>query len=1333
MKLSKLVQHEKYSYLEIDKVVYDKQGSEVAFQLQSSLPVDDQEHFQLSSLLEDLFQCAVKVNIELLESVEKELNSTPSNYDEPIIISRPKKEKVAEAVRGTEDGFLLGRKFTARDYDNYVALDELGNLGGPVVTSGKISEVNQFTTKTGLMIITYHVENLKGGAITCKSFVHQKDQNNALANITEGNWVMVKGSIAYDSYANANVLTVEGMTSAEPELIIDDADTPRVEFAVHTQMSNMEGMINPKDLAKKVKEWGHSAVGVTDFGSVQAYPLVYNALQGSDVKVLFGYEAKTLRQNHHILSNVYQLDIDKLKGSYTVFDIETTGFSRFNDRIIEIGAVRYEDGNIVGEFSEFVYPERTLPEKIIELTGITDAMLKDAPTIDQVLLRFLTFAKDSIFVAHNADFDIGFIVENAKKLNLDFQPVYIDTLGLARALHPEYKNHKLDTLTKNLNVNLFNHHRASDDARATGIVFLKLIEEWAAFEIPLTDINETPSDYELARHDNYRTIVYVKEQKGLYNLYQLVSKANIETFFRSPGVSEKDLQHNREGLLLMTGFVDSELFDAISRRYPNDVLLKIASRYDVLCVQPPAYWEKALQSELVENEDHFKDIVEKIIQLARKLEKPCIAINMPYYFNPGDRLARNILVNYQRRLEFEREERYRFFTTKEMLNHFDWLGRETAYHLVVTATRDLADSFEEVRPIPQGTFTPELENAEEDLRQSTYEKAESIYGKPLPDLVEARLERELSSIINNGYASLYIIAKKLVEKSNEDGYLVGSRGSVGSSFAATMANITEVNPLSPHYVCPSCKYSEFITDHSVGSGFDLPAKDCPECGTTLNRDGQEIPFEVFLGFEGDKEPDIDLNFAGSYMSTIHKFTEEFFGKGKVFRAGTISGVQSKTAYGLIRKYLEQAYIPQEDEGISEARISSLQRIMEGTRRTTGQHAGGLIIVPSHLDVLDFTPIQYPADDPKSGTITTHFSYKNLEGTLLKLDELGHTSPTIIRQLQEMTDVDPLLIQFDDPKTMEIFSNTKTLDIRHDYSNKEDGSLGIPEFGTGFVRGMLSETKPTTFAELTRISGLSHGTNVWLNNAQELIRDGITTLSGSICTRDDIMIYLISMGMDKLDSFKTMESVRKGRGIPEGIEEKMRDHKVPSWYIDSCQKIQYMFPKSHAAAYVMMSYRIAWFKVHSPAAFYATYYTQRLSDFSTGFLFSKLDQVQNYMKDLKNAEEEKASDANKWTLLEVIEEMYARDYVFAEVDLYNSKACDFSIIDDRTILPPLSALNDVSEALAEAIVREREAGFISKQEFKTRTNANRSALASMEEYGLLESLPESNQMSFIPGF
>ena len=1330
MKLSSVLKNSSYEDLFIDKVVYRRGGETVSVKLVAEKDLSDEDFIRIRSALEELVGCPVDLAVQ---SDRKPLPpAKPSYYEEPVIIRREAKVPTVPVVE-REEGFQIGRKFSKADEGRFVSLDQVQNTGDDIVTKGILYQVNAIETKTGLLIISFNLENAEGGALSCKIFVRDKDKPVAREKLRDGQAVLVKGRIGFDSYANKDMLTVVSIGEARMEESRDEAPVKRVEFAVHTQMSNMEGLIDPKALKKRLKDWGHTAVGITDFASVQAFPVVYDALKGTDIKLILGYEAKILSDEHKILTNPYRLDLGEREGAYTVFDIETTGFSRFNDRIIEIGAVRYEEGNIVGEFSEFVYPERSLPEKIIELTGITDAMLQNAEKIDQVLPEFLKFSENSILVAHNADFDVGFIVENAKRLGIDFCPVYLDTLGLARCLQPDYKNHKLDTLTKNLGISLVNHHRASDDARATGSVFLKLMEKWAEEGLPLEEINRTPSNYPPSHFSAHRTLIYVDRQQGLKNLYRLVSMANLEYFYRSPGIPAKALEENREGLLVMTGFVGSDLFEAVSRRLPKARLLELADRYDLICVQPPAYWEKAEQSELVADEAHYRDLVERIIRLADELDKPCLAINSPFYLEKGEKLARNILVNYQRNIEFEEKERYRFLNTEEMLKAFSWLGKELAYRLVVTATNELADRIEKVLPIPEGTFTPELENADRDLRQMTFDRARSIYGDPLPELVEKRLTRELDSIISNGYASLYVIAQKLVDQSNRDGYLVGSRGSVGSSFAATMAGITEVNPLVPHYVCPSCKHSEFITDGSVGAGFDLPYKECPSCGHKMNRDGHDIPFEVFLGFHGDKEPDIDLNFAGSYMSTIHRFTEELFGKGKVFRAGTISGVQSLTAYGLIKKYLEQEYNPEEDARINDARISSLQRMMEGTRRTTGQHAGGLMIVPQHMDILDFCPVQYPADDSSSEVVTTHFSYKNLSGRMLKLDELGHTSPTIIRQLQEMTGIDPLTIDFDDEETIQIFSDCSSLKAQEPYSNENDGSLGVPEFGTGFVRGMLRETKPTSFAELTRISGLSHGTDVWLNNAQDLIRDGVTTLSKAICTRDDIMTYLISMGMDKLDSFKTMEAVRKGRGIPDGMEEKMRDHQVPDWYIESCKKIQYMFPKAHAAAYVMMSYRIAWFKVHSPAAFYATYYSQRLSDFSSAYLFQNLGQVQDFMKEMKADSGDKPVDDKKWTLLEVIEEMYARGYRFAPVSLYDSQAASFTITDEFTVLPPLAALDDVSEAAAQLIVQEREVEFISRQDFKNRTKANRSAMTSMEDYGLLDSLPASNQMSFLPGF
>lgn len=1257
-------------------------------------------------------------------------------YEVPISVSKVKNSPPPSNKPDASSSFFSMGRFGKKDGNLQKTLSEVVCDGQTCLIRGKMVDLSYVPTKSGYLIISFTLEDQEGGALICKAFYKDKEAEEVEGKLKEGNYYEVKGSLKYDSFLKDNSFNVRAIRETKPPRDYDPAEEKRVEFCVHTQMSNMEGLIDAAALKKKLTAWGHPGFGITDFGSVQAYPPFFDAFHDSGIQLLLGYEAKILEDRHHILMNPYEGDLEAVKDCFTVFDIETTGFSRFNDRIIEIGAVRLENGTKVGEFSEFVNPGRPIPERITELTSITDAMVQPADPIEKILPRFFAFCKGSVLVAHNADFDVGFMVENAHRLQLDFQPIAIDTLGLSRALHPEFPNHKLDTISKKLNVPSFHHHRAIDDATATAYAFTTLWKEWSARNRDLKDINTLPSEYPLARHTSYRAMVYVKEQAGLKNLYRLVSEANIRYFYREPGLPRSLYEKYKSGLLIMTGFVGSELFEAVSRRYPEKKLLEIADSYDILCVSPPCFTEKALRSELVEDVSHFQTLVERIISLAEKLGKPCIAVQEPSYLEKRERLARNILINYQRNREMETVERYRYFNTQEMLDQFSWLPEHLAHRLVVETPRELMESFESVRPIPDGTFTPELPGAEEELQELTWKRAHKLYGEELPEIVEKRLNRELDSILSNGYASLYVIAERLVRKSNADGYLVGSRGSVGSSFVANMSGITEVNALLPHYRCPKCKHTEFIEDGSVDSGFDLPPKKCPHCQVEMERNGQNIPFEVFLGFHGDKEPDIDLNFAGVYMPTIHKYTEVLFGEGKVFRAGTISGVQSKTAYGLIKKYMEQKYIPEEDHSISEARIHSLQRMMEGTKRTTGQHAGGLMIVPQNMDILDFCPIQYPADDLNSEVRTTHFSYKNLSGRMLKLDELGHTSPTIIRQLQEMTGIDPLKISFDDPETMEIFSGSASLKAKSEYSNSDDGSLGIPEFGTGFVRGMLKDTKPTSFAELVRISGLSHGTNVWLNNAQDLVRAGTITLSQAICTRDDIMTFLIGKGMDKLHSFKTMEAVRKGRGIPEGMEEEMREHQVPEWYIESCQKIQYMFPKAHAAAYVMMSYRIAWFKVHSAAAFYATYYSQRLSDFCTEYLFESLEAVQSHMKTMQEQADllGEPVDSAKWTLLEVIEEMLARGYSFHRVDLLKSDAATFRIVDEWTVLPPLSALNDVSEAMAEQIVKERSRGeFISQSDLQKRTGVNKSGMQSLRDYGLLDGLAASNQMSFLAGF
>ncbi|HAE92432.1 MAG TPA: PolC-type DNA polymerase III, partial [Tissierella sp.] len=900
-----------------------------------------------------------------------------------------------------------------------------------------------------------------------------------------------------------------------------------------------------------------------------------------------------------------------------------------------------------------------------------------------------------------------------------------DTLELSRALFPSLKSHKLNLIAKHLNVSLVNHHRAVDDATATSEIFLRILDILKERNIiNFKQINGLNANKNLSKDESFHIIILAKNLIGLKNLYKLISESHIKYFHRRPRIPKSLIEANREGLIIGSACEAGELYRAIIKNKSMNEIKEIVKFYDYLEIQPIENNMYLVREGILKNEEQLRQINRKIYNLGKENKKLVVATGDVHFLDPEDEIYRRILMSGQKFKDADIQPPLYFRTTDEMISEFSYLGKEIAEEVVIKNTNLINDMIDEILPIPDGTFPPVIEGAEEELRRITYEKAIEVYGNPLPEIVEKRLERELGSIIKNGYAVMYIIAQKLVWKSLEDGYLVGSRGSVHSSFVATMSGITEVNPLKPHYVCPNCKYNEFFVDGTIASGADLPDKICPRCETKLNKDGHDIPFEVFLGFEGDKEPDIDLNFAGEYQAVAHKYTEELFGEGYVFRAGTIGTIADKTAYGFVKKYFEER-----DISVNLAEINRLVQGCTGIKRTSGQHPGGVMIVPKYKDILDFTPIQYPADDKSSGVITTHFDYNAISGRILKLDILGHDVPTIIRMLGDITGVDPTKIPLDEPKTMKLFTSTESLGVTKEDINCEVGTLGIPEFGTKFVRQMLIDTQPSTFSDLVRISGLSHGTDVWINNAQNLVKENIATLSKVISTREDIMLYLINAGMDKKKSFKIMEKVRKGKGLLDEEEEEMRSLNVPEWYIDSCNKIKYMFPKAHAVAYVMMSFRIAYFKVYFPEAFYATYFTIKANDFDADLVIKGKEFVKNKIRELeKLGNDLTAKEKNLLTVLEVVLEMYARGYKFQKVDLYKSDSDKF-IIDENGMIPPLKSLEGLGENVARKIVEERNISrFISIEDLVSRGKVSKPVLEVLTNHGCLGNLPLSNQIS-----
>jgi len=1235
---------------------------------------------------------------------------------------------VSEAV---SRGILFGKEFTGTP----VKIVDTKIPGESVIVEGNIFNIEPREIKGEKYIVSFDITD-KSDSTTVKFFVKRSVFDNELKDkIKKDAYLRVQGEVQFDKYAKEiNIMAKAIMTAQAPPPRMDTAEEKRVELHLHTQMSSMDGVTPVKTYIKRAIDWGHKAIAITDHGVVQAFPDAMNAADKSDLKVIYGVEAYLIDD----LGNaVFSPRGQNLDDTYVVFDIETTGLSKEKEMITEIGAVKVADGKIIDRFSTFVNPQRPISAEITKLTGITDDMVKDAPTIENVLPEFLKFCEDTVLVAHNASFDTGFIRIAAERAGLgELHHTIVDTLELARALLPELNKHKLDIVCEHLGVTLNEHHRAVNDAEATAEVFIKFLDMLAEKKIfTLDEINVLASrtvNYKKLRA--YHAIILVKNYTGLRNLYELVSMAHIDYFFRRPRIPKSKFMQMREGLILGSACEAGELYRALLDGEPKQRIEELVHFYDYLEIQPLGNNKFMIDSPRVENIHSMEDIKNmnrKIVELGETYGKPVVATCDVHFIDPDDAAFRKIIMAAEGFSDADNQPPLYFRTTDEMLAEFDYLGEERAREVVITNTNLIADQIEKIKPIPDETFPPKIEGADEQLRQICMDKAHSIYGDPLPPLVQERLETELNSIISNGYAVLYIIAQKLVWKSVADGYLVGSRGSVGSSFAANMAGITEVNSLPPHYVCPNCKYSDFDSElvksfaMEEASGCDMPDMNCPKCGTLMHKDGHDIPFQTFLGFEGDKEPDIDLNFSGEYQQTAHAYTEELFGVGHVFKAGTIGTLADKTAYGFVKKYFDEREITAHN-----AEITRLMNGCTGVKRTTGQHPGGLMVVPSDHNIYEFCPIQRPANDVNSTVTTTHFDYHSISGRLLKLDLLGHDDPTVIRMLYDLTGVNPQTVPLGDPATMSLFESPEALGVTAEDIGCETGTLGIPEFGTKFVRGMLLDTKPKTFADLLRISGLSHGTDVWLGNAQTLIENGTITLKETISTRDSIMIYLINKGVDKKKSFKIMEKVRKGKGLTDEDIADMKAANVPDWYIESCQKIKYMFPKAHAAAYVMMAFRIAYFKINYPEAYYATYFTVRAcDDFDYSCMCKGMDVAKAAMREIHaKGMEATAKDKAKMTVLELIVEFYARGFKFLPIDLYKSDSRKF-IVTEEGLIPPFNSLQGLGTNAAQSIVDGREAGeFHTIEELKERTSLGRSLIDLLKENGVLNGIPETNQLS-----
>lgn len=1270
----------------------------------TAVTIDSPEYVEMQSK---------NVNIEIPKEAPPERKKPKQEYDDlPISLTNAK--------------VIFGSKIKSKP----VALKGVSIEDGNVTVWGSVFALQIRDTRDGKRkIITFNITD-KTNSFTVKIFEMSQNCETLVKNISDGACVMLRGHVEYDDYIKSYCIKANSVMLIDRIEVGDDAPEKRVELHMHTNMSAMDGMTPAKKLVERAIKWGHRAVAITDHGVVQAFPEAAAAAKGSDIKIIYGMEGYFVDDSVKAFSGSSDMPLD---GTFIIFDVETTGLRTGVDRLTEIGAVKYVDGAEKSRFQTFVDPERPIPQNIVELTGITDSMVAGAPKEGEAVRKFFEFCGEgSVLVAHNASFDTEVIRSACERNGVEYNYSHIDTLVLAQSLISGIKNYKLDTISNHFKLPKFDHHRADEDAGALAAIFEKLLALTAEKGVErVSQINELiPIDPR--RLPTYHIIILAKNKVGLKHLYQLITKSNLEYYYRHPRVPKSELLSHREGLLIGSACEAGQLYRAVLSGKSEEELLRIASMYDYLEIQPNGNNAFMLRKGTLSSEEELNEINRHIIRLADKLGIPVVATGDVHFIDESDKVFREILMTGQGFSDAAEQAPLYFRTTNDMLKEFAYLGEEKAKEVVITNPNLIADMCEEILPIPKGTYPPKIEGSDEELRRICYERIKDYYGDPIPEYVKARLDKELDSIIKNGFAVLYIIAQKLVWNSMDHGYYVGSRGSVGSSFVAFAAGISEVNPLAPHYICESCKHYEFFLNGEYGSGFDMPPKDCPNCGKPMHRDGHDIPFETFLGFNGDKQPDIDLNFSGEYQFYAHRYTEELFGKEHVFKAGTIGTLADKTAYGFVKKWMEEKGLD-----LSRAEQDRLTMGCVGVKRTTGQHPGGMVVVPNDMDAEDFTPIQHPADDADSVHRTTHFDFHSLHDTILKLDNLGHDVPTLYKHLEDMTGVSVMDADVCDPKLYELLTSPAPLGLTPEDIDCETGTLSLPELGTPFVRQMLMESKPKNFSDMLQISGLSHGTDVWIGNAQELIKNGTCTISEVIGTRDSIMVYLIHKGLEPGMAFKIMEIVRKGKStslLTDEHKKAMTDHNVPQWYIDSCMKIKYMFPKAHAAAYVIAAMRLAWYKLYRPLEYYATYMTVRGEDIDTVSVLQGRAAVKAKMKEIDEKMKTKQATAKEegtFTSLQVINEMLARGIEVLPIDIYKSSANKYTIEDGKIRLP-FSALSGCGGAAAQGLEDARNDGkgeFLSIEEVQLRSGAPKSIIAALEESGAFSTLPKTTQISF----